>query len=141
MTEAEIREALDSYRKALRDIQNALDIIKMLEERSTANGSLAPKEVQVISSLPLSARFEMAIEEKLDLELIVTQEIRRLEDIKQDVINLISKASNLRGRIILTEFYLNGATNKDIAERLHYSDVRVVCRIKNKAIKSIKRSL
>ena len=140
MTEYDVKEKLNAYRTAKRDLEHAIDTIRMLEERATATGSLAPKEVQVMSSLPLSARFESAVEEKIDLELIVTHEINRLESIRSDVIDLISKASSLRGRIILTEFYLNGASNRDIANRLHY-DIRTVNRIKRKAIVQIKLSL
>lgn len=140
MTESEIRMKLDMYRKALRDMQSAIDTVRTLELRSTATGSLRPKEVDVLQSLPLSARFEEVIEDKVDLESVIAEELQNLETLRSEAMELINRISNTKYKVIMIEYYINGSTNFDIASRLHY-DIKSINRIKRRAIKQIKVSL
>lgn len=136
MTDKDVKEQLNLYRKAVRDAEAALIDIRTLEERSTAIGSMNVKPDRIKSSMPLSARFEDVIIDKVDLEAIVDEEIQRLQDIRSSVQQLISYASTVRGRIVLTEYYINGCTEQTIAKQMHY-DISTIQRIKRRAIKQI----
>lgn len=136
MTESEIRETLDTYRRALRDLQSAIKTVRELELRSTATGSLRPKEVDVLQSLPLSARFEDTVADKIDLETVITAEMINLERMRSEAMRLIDLIQNTKYKIIMIEYYINGSTNSDIAKRLHY-ETKSINRMKRKAIKQI----
>lgn len=136
MTINEVKENLNQYRIALRDLQAVFRYISDLHDRSTATGSLAPKPDKVIASLPSGARFEDIIIEGIDLQTIVTEETAKLDGIKADVLALIAHANSARGRLVLIEFYINGKTNSDIATTMHY-ELRAIYKIKRKAIRQI----
>ena len=139
MTENEIREQLNSYRKAVLDIKAAMHQICELGDRATASGSLAPKKDRVISSPALQARFAEAIEEKADLERIVADEIERLAGERKKVESIIALAPSVMARIVLTRFYIDGESNVRIAESMHY-EVRTIKRIKRRAIQKMSSS-
>ena len=139
MTEHEIREQLNNYRKAVLDIKAALRYISELHDRSTATGSLAPKMDRVISSPALQARFAEAIEEKADLERIVAEEIERLAGERKKAERIIAQAPSVVARIVLTRFYIDGESNIHIADSMHY-EVRTIKRIKRGAIQKMSSS-
>ena len=139
MTEHEIREQLNNYRKAVLDIKAALRYISELHDRSTATGSLAPKMDRVISSPALQARFAEAIEEKADLERIVAEEIERLAGERKKAERIIAQAPSVVARIVLTRFYIDGESNIHIADSMYY-EVRTIKRIKRRAIQKMSSS-
>lgn len=137
MTEAQIKEQLNSYRIAKHDMRAALNAIKELEELSTATGSMAPKEVKVMTSLPLSARFEAIIEDKADLEKIIAQEQWYLEEAKELTLQLIVLVKNRQQRRVLTLRYIGDMRYETIAKMMNYSTQNIY-KIHRKAIKTIK---
>ena len=139
MTEHEIREQLNNYRKAVLDIKAAMRQISELGDRATASGSLAPKMDRVISSPALQARFAEAIEEKADLERIVAEEIERLAGERKKAEHIIAQAPSGVARIVLTRFYIDGESNIHIADSMHY-EVRTIKRIKRRAIQKMSSS-
>lgn len=139
MTEKEIRSQLDSYRNAVRDIKAALRQLDELNAKATASGSLAPKEDRVISSPALQARFTSVVEDKADLEKIIVEEINRLADARKAAEDLIALAPSVMARIVLTRYYVDGETNSQIADAMHY-EVRTVKRIKRRAIQKMSSS-
>ena len=138
MTEAQIKEKLNSYRIARRDTEIAIRRIRTLEEQATVTGSLAIKGVRVMSSLPKDARFEDPIEEKADLEKIIADEMKDREKLQQEVTQLISKASNTKQRWLLTLRYIDCLNWNTVAKVMGYNlDDRNVFKIHRKAIKAI----
>lgn len=135
MNEIEIREKLDTYRRFKRELRIALQTLDELMSKATATGSLKPKDIDVINSLPLNARFEDKIIDKADLEAIVDFEIRRMMPLKQECMSLISHAP-LRARLVLVMFYIDGLTLSQIADQIHL-EVRSVKRIKSRGLKVI----
>lgn len=136
MKEEQIRNKLNSYRDAIRDINAAVRQINELGDKSTATGSLAPKKDRVIASLPLQARFEDVVAYKADLERIVAEEVARLENDRKQIEHMIALVPSVMQRIVLTKFYLDGKTNNQVAEEMHY-EVRGLQKIKSKAIRQI----
>ena len=136
MTEKEVRETLTEYRSMKRGMIEAIQTISILSEKSTATGSMAPKEVQVISSLPLAARFEDVVLDKVNLESILATELDLLEQMKTEALDLILLLGNRKHKIIMLEYYIECKTNSEIARQLHY-DLNSIKRIKRKAIKAI----
>lgn len=139
MTENEIREQLNSYRKSVLDIKAAMRQISELGDRATASGSLAPKKDRVISSPSLQARFAEAIEEKADLERIVAEEIERLAGERKKAERIIAQAPSVVARIVMTRFYIDGESNLHIADSMGY-EVRTIKRIKRRAIEKMSSS-
>jgi len=137
MTETQVKEALNSYRIAKRDMRAALEAIKELEELSTATGSMAPKEVMVKTSLPLSARFEAIIEDKADLENIIAQERAYLEEAKETTLSMIELAGNRQQRRVLMCRYIHDMRFEQIARIMKYSTDHIYT-MHRKAIKVIK---
>lgn len=121
MNETQIKEALNEYKIAKRDLQAAINTIRELEAKSTATGSLAPKEVQIIASLPLSARFEQLIVDKVDLEAIVAEEQAYLEEARKNVMQLIELSANKTQRRLLICRYIHCMTFEQCSRVINYS--------------------
>lgn len=136
MTETEIREQLNGYREGIRDLKAAIRLIDEMGELAVSTGSAAPKAVSVLSSPTLQARFEKAIGDKVDMELLVIGEASRLEDERRMAEALIALAPSAVARAVMTRYYLQGETNNQIARSMHY-EVRTIQRIKHKAIRRI----
>ena len=132
----EVKRQLNSYRNSLHDLKTIIRYINELHDKSTATGSLAPKQAKVVASLPSGAKFEDIIIQGVDLQNVLEKEAAALEEIKTEVLDLISYANTSRSRLILTEFYINCKTNYEIASVMHY-EPRAIYKIKRKAIRQI----
>ena len=116
------KKELLEYWNARRDLEAAVRYIRELEAQATATGSMAPKEVQVISSLPLAARFEDILADKVDLENIVEAERVYLEQAKTNVESIIAELDDKRQRRVLTLRYIGCLSWKKVAKISGYSE-------------------
>lgn len=135
-----IRETLYNFRDLKKGWMAMLSTIEEAYEQATATGSTAPKLASVVSSPSDVARFEYYILEKVSLEEMLEAELQHFENAKADALGLISYVSDLQYRAIMTDFFINGESNRTIAERYHY-EVRTIKKIKVRCIQEIERAL
>lgn len=140
MTEKEVKEKLNAYRIAYRDIQIVMRRIEELDTLSTMTGNMAPKEVSVISSPVLAAQFEDKIIDKAYLEKIVEKEIGKLELIRQEVISMIDMLSDKQQKMLLDMRYLQRMSWKKIIRVMNYSE-RQIFRIHWQALHKIAKDV
>jgi len=138
MTDKETKEALNEYRSLVKAYDDVLRIISELEDKATATGSPTPRADKVLSSLPQSARYEDDIINKADLEQVLAESVKDIQDARQRVEQLIALAPTPTQRRLLNCRYILGMQFITIAKVLRYSEDHVFT-IHRKAIKAISK--
>lgn len=129
-------DKLTEYRKLKLDLLHAIRDIDDMMDESTAIGSLAPKRDKIRTSNIFGARYEDIILDKVSLETIVAEELQRLQMMETECKLIIETVNGTRGRIVLTEYYLNCSTIHRISSMMHY-DISTIKRIKRNALKQL----
>ena len=138
MTDKETKEALNEYRSLVKAYDDVLRIISELEDKATATGSPTPRADKVLSSLPQSARYEDDIINKADLEQVLAESVKDIQDARQRVEQLIALAPTPTQRRLLNCRYILGMQFITIAKVLRYSEDHVFT-IHRKSIKAISK--
>lgn len=135
-----LRDRFEKYRAANFELSNALRIAEGLKHKSLSLGSLKPREVDVVNSRDLSARYEDLIVDAADIERIMSDKIEALAAERETLMELIALAPADLG-LVLIEYYINGRVNADLCELLTISDQRSVQKVKKKALIKIAERL
>ena len=134
-----IRERFETYRKEIIEIQSAIALSNKLEEKSTSIGSVKAREIDVISSTELSARFEDLIIDAADIKMRMIKRMDALSDEKDALMNMIDLAP-VRMHNELIYYYLNGESNRTVGAKTN-KEPRALQKNRKKAFYIISKKL
>lgn len=135
-----LRMRFEAYKTASIELENALRIADRMRAEGLNLGSLKPREVDVVNSRDLSARYEDLIVGAADIERMMSDKIAELEEEQKQLKELIKLAPIDLG-LVLTYYYINCNTNVDVCNILMISDQSSVNKMKKKAFQKIAERL
>lgn len=134
MTEMEVREKFGQFLIFKNDLVETLEEIKTLENQITSGTVCSDLGLKVKSSF--TDKLTDRIIDKMELEKVCNEELRRFQDFKKEIADLIALAPTAKQKVLLSLTYLNGMKDSDIARLLHTTK-RTLQRTRSEAIKGI----
>lgn len=130
---------LEQYERATTVIPNKL--VEIQQWHDIATGITAVMNSECVTSSGAKQKMADAINECMDAVGVLTEEVRRLRAVKQDVIHTIEQIRNVKQYDILHKRYIQFISLSDIAKYYYDRDYTWVTTTHSRALKSVEAVL